>query len=84
MACVKQKGCLGGEGGVSENRGGYWMYEVVKTEDNPDAKELAFLITSQKTADFKTFRVIQMEVNLQGKDSVTVGPADKKIVGTRF
>ena len=32
------------EKGLSEIRGGYWMYEIGKTEDNPDAKGLAFLI----------------------------------------
>ena len=48
-----------------------------KTEDNPDAKGLAFLIHPKMkdcVIDFKTYsnRVIKMEINLQGKDSVTV------------
>ena len=33
-----------GEGGLSEIRGGYWTYEIGKTENKPDAKGLAFLI----------------------------------------
>ena len=62
--------------GLSEIRGGYWMYEIGKTEDSPDAKGLAFLIhpnIKDCVTDFKTYsnRVIKMEVNLQGKDSVT-------------
>ena len=39
MAYVKHRK---GEG-LSEIRGGHWMYEIGKTEDNPDAKGLAFL-----------------------------------------
>ena len=31
-------------GGLSEIRAGYWMYEIGKTEDNPDAKELVIII----------------------------------------
>ena len=62
--------------GLSEIRG-YWMYETGKTEDNPDAKGLTFLIHSKikdSVTDFKTHsnRMIKMEVNLLGKDSVTV------------
>ena len=53
------------------------MYEIGKTEDNPDVKGLAFLIHSKINdcvTDFKTYsnRVIKMEVNLLGKDSATV------------
>ena len=80
------------------------MHEIGKTEDNPDEKELAFLIHAKiegsrpewcissminsrdtpfwsgtleikdSVTDFKTYskRVIKMEVNLQGKHSVTV------------
>ena len=29
--------------GLLEIRAGYWIYEIGKTEDNPDAKGLAFL-----------------------------------------
>ena len=52
-----------------EIRAGYWMHEIGKTEDNPDAKGLAFCVT-----DFKTYsnRVIKMARNLQGKYSVSV------------
>ena len=53
------------------------MYEIGKTEDDPDAKRLAFLIHPKITdcvTDCKTYsnRAIKMEINLQGKDSVTV------------
>ena len=53
------------------------MYEIGKTEDNPDAKRLAFLIhpkIQDCVTDFKTYsnRVIKMELNLHGKDSITV------------
>ena len=53
------------------------MYEIGKTGDNPDAKGLSFLMhpkIKDCVTDFKTYsnRVIRMEVNLQGKDSVTV------------
>ena len=53
------------------------MHETGKTEDDPDAKGLVFLIHPQTKdcgIDFKTYsnRVITMEVSLQGKDSVTV------------
>ena len=53
------------------------MYEKDNTEDNPDAKGLAFLIhpkIKDCVTDFKTYRnrVIEMKVNLQGKDSFTV------------
>ena len=53
------------------------MYEIVKTEDNPDAKGLAFLIhpkNKDNVIDFKTYSngMIKMETNLQGNDSVTV------------
>ena len=63
--------------GLLEIRAGYWIYEIGKTEDNPDAKGLAFLIhpkIKDCVIDFKTYsnRVIKMEINLQGKDSVTV------------
>ena len=53
------------------------MYERGKTEDNLEAKLLTFLI-HQKIKDcvndFKTYskKVFKMEVNPQGKDSVTV------------
>ena len=63
---------------LSEIWGGYWLYEISKTEDNPDAKGLAFLIyakTKDCVTDFNAYysnRVISLEVNLQGKDSVTV------------
>ena len=30
--------------GLSEIRRAYWVYAIGKTEDNPDAKGLAFLI----------------------------------------
>ena len=62
---------------MSEIRGGYWLYEISKTEDNPDAKGLAFLIhpkTKDCVTDFNTYylnRVISVEANLQEKDSVT-------------
>ena len=63
--------------GLLDVRAGYWMYETGKTEDNPNAKGLAFLIhpkIKDCVTDFKTCsnRVIKMEVNLQGKDSVTM------------
>ena len=53
------------------------MYEIGKTEDNPDVKGLAFLIHPKHkdcVTDFKTYsnREIKMEVNLQEKDSVTL------------
>ena len=52
------------------------MYEIGRTEDNSYAKGLAFLIhpNIKCVTDFKTYsnRVIKMEINLQGKDSVTV------------
>ena len=56
---------------------GYWIYEKGKTEENPDAKGLAFLIhpkIKDCVTDFKTYsnRLIKMEINLQGKDSVTL------------
>ena len=59
--------------GLSEIRD----YETGKTEDKPDAKGLAFLIypkIKNCVNDFKTYsnRVIKMEINLQGKDPVTV------------
>ena len=53
------------------------MYEIGKTEDNPDVKGLAFLVhpkIKDCVNDFKTYsnKVIKMEINIQGKDSVTV------------
>ena len=61
---------------LSEIRAGNWMYEIGKTEDNPDAKGLAFLIhpnIKDCVTDFKTYsnRVIKMEINIQGKDLVS-------------
>ena len=52
------------------------MYEKGKTEDNPDAKGLAFPIhlkIKDCVNDFTTYsnRVIKMEVNIEDKDSVT-------------
>ena len=49
------------------------MYEIGETEDNPDAKGLAFLIhpkIKDCVTDFRTYsnRVIKTEINLQGKD----------------
>ena len=49
------------------------MCEIGTTEDNPDAKGLAFLIHPQIkdcVTDFKTYsnRIIKMEVNIQRKD----------------
>ena len=62
--------------GLSEIRAGYWMYEIGKTEGSPDVKGLAFLVhpkIKDYVTDFKTLnRVVKMEVNLQGKDPVTV------------
>ena len=60
-----------------EIRAGYRMYEIGKTEDNPDAKGLAFSLhpkIKDCVTDFKTNsnRVIKMEISLQRKDSVTV------------
>ena len=60
-----------------EIRAGYWIYEIGKTEDNPDATGLVFLIHPKNkdcVTDFKTYsnKVIKIEINLQGKDSVTV------------
>ena len=53
------------------------MYEIGKTEDNPDAKLLAFLIhpnIKDCVTDVKIYsnRALKMEVNLQGKVSVTI------------
>ena len=53
------------------------MYEIGKAEDNRDEKGLAFQIhpkIKDCVTDFKIYsnRVIKMEINLQGKDSVTV------------
>ena len=53
------------------------MYEIDKTVDGPYAKGLAFLIHSkikECVTDCKTYlnRVIKMEINLHGKDLVTV------------
>ena len=42
---------------LSEVRGGYWMHEIGRTEDNPEAEGLAFPIHPKMTAcvpDFKT------------------------------
>ena len=49
------------------------MYERGKTENNPDAKGLVFLINNC-ISDVKTYskRAIKININLQGKDSVTV------------
>ena len=65
------------EEGLLEIIARYCTYEIGKTEDNPDAKELAFLIhpkIKDCVIDFRTYlnRVIKMEINVQGKDSVTV------------
>ena len=51
--------------GLSEIRGGYWVYEIGKTEDNLSAKGPAFLIhpkIKECAIDFKTYsnRVIKM------------------------
>ena len=75
-----------------EIRGGYWIYEISKTEDNPDTKGLTFLIYSKikdRVTDFKTYSkiVTEMGVNLQEKDSViginayapTSSSEDKKV-----
>ena len=45
--------------GVSEIKGGHWIYEVSKTEDSPGAKGLEFLIqakTKNCITNFKTFK----------------------------
>ena len=45
--------------GLSELKGGYWMYEIGKAEDNPDAEGLAFLIHKKIkdcVTNFRTFR----------------------------
>ena len=51
--------------GLLEIRGGYWIYEIGKTEDNHNAKELALLIHPEFkdfVTDFRTYsnRVIKM------------------------
>ena len=53
--------------GLLEIRTGYWIYGIGKTEDNPDAKGLAFLIHSKFKdciTDSKTYsnRVNKMEI----------------------
>ena len=53
------------------------MYEIGKTQDNPDAKGLAFIMhpkIKDCVTQFKTYskRVTEMGINLQGKDSVSV------------
>ena len=65
------------KGKLSEIKGGYWLYEIGKTEYNPHAKGLTFLIhpkINDCVTDFKIYsnRVIKMKVKLQAKDSVTV------------
>ena len=62
---------------LSEIKGGYCMYEIRKTEDNPDAKGLTFQVHPEIkdcVTDVKTCSnwVNKMKVNLLGKDSVTV------------
>ena len=47
--------------GLSEIRGGYWMYEMGKTEDNHDAKGLAFLIHPKSKLVLLILRHIQTE-----------------------
>ena len=62
------------------------MYETGKTEDNPDATGLAFRIHPKNkdcVTDLKIYfnRVIKMEVNLHGKDSVTeINAYDQHVV----
>ena len=63
--------------GLSEIIARYWVYEIDKTEDDPDAKGLALLIhpkIKDCVPDCKTYsnRVIKMKVNLHGKGSATV------------
>ena len=58
--------------GLSEIRAGYWIYEIGKTEDNPNAKGFGFLIHPQIkdcVADFKTYskKVIKMEIQFTRK-----------------
>ena len=53
------------------------MYEIGRTEDNPDARILAFLVHPEIkdcVCEFRTKsnRVINMEAKLQGKDAVLV------------
>ena len=52
------------------------MYEIGKTQDNQDTKELVFLMHPEMkdcVTDFKTYsnRMIKMGISLQGKDSVS-------------
>ena len=44
---------------MSEINGGYRMYEIDKTEDNPDAKGLAFLMHSKLKIVLLILRHIQ-------------------------
>ena len=62
---------------LSEMKWGYWMYEMDKTEDNPDAEDLAFLIhpkINDYVTDFKpsSSTVVEIKVKLQGKHSAAV------------
>ena len=58
-------------GGLSEIKGEYWMYEIGKTEDNPDGKRLTVVINPKNkncVTDFRTYSnsVIKMRANPQG------------------
>ena len=61
------------------------MYEIGKTEDNPAAKGLAFLIHPKFVSLILRCiqTVVKMEINLQGKDPFTViyafGAEDEKM-----
>ena len=61
---------------MSEVREGYWMFEIGKTEDNAGTKGLAFLVHPKIKMLLlilrRSNRSINMELNLQEKDSVTV------------
>ena len=43
------------------------MYGIGKTEDNPDAKRLVFLIHPKIKSCVIDFKMIEMEVKIQGK-----------------
>ena len=63
--------------GLSSIEKGHYLYEVGKTEDYPNAKGVAILVNVKikdciSNTKIYSDRVIKMDLNLQGQDTVTI------------
>ena len=66
--------------GLSTIEKGHYVYEIGKTEDYPNAKEVALLVNKKikdciSNTRIYSERVIKLDLNFQGQDTLTITAA---------